>query len=241
LNLDLNEGIDLSIYLFGNSEKKINNLRKIFKKKNQSLTFLDIGANIGSVSLIIASMFDNSKVFAIEPTSYAFNKLTKNIKLNQQLIKRVHARQLFLTNNKKPSSVWSSWNFSEIYKKHNKHFGTLKKVKKNSYLKLDEFIDNEHLTKIDFIKLDVDGYELDVLKSGEKFLKKNNPVIFMEIAPYLYPEFGYNCHDLINFLEQMRYNFFDENLREIDSIYKHVNAIQDGSTQNLFLLKDLNI
>ena len=240
-NLDLNEGIDLSIYLFGNSEKKINNLRKIFKKKNQSLTFLDIGANIGSVSLIIASMFDNSKVFAIEPTSYAFNKLTKNIKLNQQLIKRVHARQLFLTNNKKPSSVWSSWNFSEIDKKHNKHFGTLKKVKKNSYLKLDEFIDNEHLTKIDFIKLDVDGYELDVLKSGEKFLKKNNPVIFMEIAPYLYPEFGYNCHDLINFLEQMRYNFFDENLREIDSIYKHVNAIQDGSTQNLFLLKDLNI
>jgi len=63
----------------------------------------------------------------------------------------------------------------------------------------------------------------------------------MEIAPYLYPEFGYNCHDLIKFLEQMRYNFFDENLREIDSIYKHVNAIQDGSTQNLFLLKDLNI
>jgi len=111
-NLDLNEGIDLSIYLFGNSKKKINNLRKIFKKKNQSLTFLDIGANIGSVSLIIASLFDNSKVFAIEPTSYAFNKLTKNIKLNQQLIKRVHARQLFLTNNKKPSSVWSSWNFS---------------------------------------------------------------------------------------------------------------------------------
>ncbi len=52
--LDLNEGIDLSIYLFGTSEKKIVNLRKIFTNKNEPLTILDIGANIGSVSLVIA-------------------------------------------------------------------------------------------------------------------------------------------------------------------------------------------
>ena len=74
--LDLNEGIDLSIYLFGTSEKKIVNLRKIFTNKNESLTILDIGANIGSVSLVIAKMFKNSKIFAIEPTNYAFNKLS---------------------------------------------------------------------------------------------------------------------------------------------------------------------
>tara|TARA_B100000902_G_C26745493_1_gene638250 strand:+ start:133 stop:612 length:480 start_codon:yes stop_codon:yes gene_type:complete len=125
-SLNLNEGIDLSIYLFGTSEKKIANLKKIFKNQNQQLTILDIGANIGSVSLIIANMFNNSKVFAIEPTTYAYNKLLNNIKLNQQLTNRVHARQLFITNNKKPLSVWSSWNFGKIDKKHNKHFGTLK-------------------------------------------------------------------------------------------------------------------
>ena len=234
-NLNLNEGIDLSIYLFGTSEKKIVNLKKIFKNTDQKLTVLDIGANIGSVSLFVANMFKNSKVFAIEPTTYAFDKLLSNIKLNHQLANRIHARQLFITNNKKPLSVWSSWNFDKTDKKHNKHFGTLKEVRKNSYIKLDEFIENENLIKVDFIKLDVDGYEIDVLKSGEKFLKKNKPIIFMEIAPYLYPEFGYSCYSLISLLKGMNYNFFDENLVEIVDIYKQVETIKDGSSKNFYL------
>ena len=234
-NLNLNEGIDLSIYLFGTSEKKISNLKKIFTNTDQPLTILDIGANIGSVSLVIANMFNNSKIFAIEPTNYAFNKLLNNIKLNQQLANRIYPRQLFITNNKKPLSVWSSWNFDKIDKKHNKHLGTLKEVKSNSYIKLDEFLENENLIKVDFIKLDVDGYEIDVLKSGEKFLKKNKPIIFMEIAPYLYPEFGYSCYSLISLLKEMNYNFFDENLVEIVDIYKQVENIKDGSSKNFFL------
>ena len=234
-SLNLNEGIDLSIYLFGTSEKKIANLKKIFKNADQPLTILDIGANIGSVSLVIANMFNNSRIYAIEPTNYAFNKLLNNIKLNQQLANRVHPRQLFITNNKKPLSVWSSWNFDKKDKKHNKHFGTLKEVKSNSYIKLDEFLENENLIKVDFIKLDVDGYEIDVLKSGEKFLKKYKPIIFIEIAPYLYPEFGYSCYNLISFLKEMNYNFFDENLIKINDIYKQVETIKDGSTKNFYV------
>ena len=234
-SLDLNEGIDLSIYLFGTSEKKIVNLRKIFTNKNESLTILDIGANIGSVSLVIAKMFENSKIFAIEPTNYAFNKLSNNLKMNQDLINRVHTRQIFISNDKKPQKVWSSWNFDSSNEKHQKHLGTLKEIKDNSYLKLDEFVEKEKLTKVDFIKLDVDGYELDVLKSGEKFLKINKPIIFTEIAPYLYPEFGYNCHELIKFFKELNYDFFDENLKKVSDISILVDTMKDGSTKNFFL------
>ena len=234
-SLDLNEGIDLSIYLFGTSEKKIINLRKIFTNKNEPLTILDIGANVGSVSLVIAKMFKNSKIFAIEPTNYAFNKLSNNLKMNQDLIDRVHTRQIFISNDKKPQKVWSSWNFDSSNEKHQKHLGTLKEIKDNSYLKLDEFIEKEKLTKVDFIKLDVDGYELDVLKSGEKFLKTNKPIIFTEIAPYLYPEFGYDCHDLIKFFKELNYDFFDENLKKVSDISILVDTMKDGSTKNFFL------
>ena len=235
-SLDLNEGIDLSIYLFGTSEKKIVNLRKIFTNKNESLTILDIGANVGSVSLVIAKMFENSKIFAIEPTNYAFNKLSNNLKMNQDLINRVHTRQIFISNDKKPQKVWSSWNFDSSNEKHQKHLGTLKEIKDNSYLKLDEFVEKEKLTKVDFIKLDVDGYELDVLKSGEKFLKINKPIIFTEIAPYLYPEFGYNCHELIKFFKELNYDFFDENLKKVSDISILVDNMKDGSTKNFFLI-----
>ena len=101
-SLDLDEGIDLSVYLFGTSERKISNLKKLLSKKDNSLTIIDIGANIGSVCLKLARIFENSKIFAIEPTNYAYNKLLNNLKLNRELENRVFLRQLFITNSKKP-------------------------------------------------------------------------------------------------------------------------------------------
>jgi FkbM family methyltransferase len=234
-SLDLDEGIDLSVFLFGTSERKILNLKKLLSKKNNSLTIIDIGANIGSVSLLLAKTFENSKIFAIEPTDYAFNKLSNNLKLNKELEKKVFLRQLFITNKKKPKEVWSSWNFDRSDEKHQKHLGTLKKIKQNAYVKLDQFIKDENLNNIDFIKLDVDGYELDILNSGEEFLRNNKPIIFIEIAPYLYPEFGYSCEELIEYIEKLNYNFYDENINKVNDILSLVNNIKDGSSKNFYL------
>ena len=234
-NLNLNEGIDLSIFLFGNSEKKILNLSKLFSKRNDPLIMIDIGANIGSVSLILAKKFKDSKVYAIEPTNYAFNKLSTNLDLNDDLKDRVFLKQLFVSENKKPQKVWSSWNFEKSNNKHQKHMGTLKEIKQNSYIRLEEFIETEKLTSVDFIKLDVDGHELDVLKSGEKSLAKIKPVIFIEIAPYLYPEFGYSCEELIKFIKNLNYNFYDENLNKVEDILSIIKNIKDGSSKNFFL------
>ncbi len=235
-NLNLDEGIDLSVYLFGSSERKISNLKKLLTEKDKSLTFIDIGANIGSVSLTLAKIFENSKIFAIEPTNYAYEKLLANLSLNKELENRVILRQLFLTNTKKPKEVWSSWNLNKSNNKHQKHLGTLKEIKENSYLRLDQFLINENLNNVDFIKLDVDGYELDVLKSGEDFLKKNKPIIFIEIAPYLYPEFGYSCEELINFIQKLNYSFLDENIKKVSNIFDYIGKIKDGGSKNFFLI-----
>ena len=235
-NLDLDEGIDLSVYLFGTSEKKISNLKTLLSKKNGPITIIDIGANIGSVSLLLAKIIQNSKIFAIEPTNYAYNKLLNNLELNKELKNRVFLRQQFISNNKKPEKVWSSWNFEKSNDKHQKHLGTLKEVKKNAYIRLDQFIKDENIKRVDFIKLDVDGHELDVLSSGEEFLIKNKPIIFIEIAPYLYPEFGYNCEELIIFIQKLNYNFLDDNLIKIPNILKEIKKIKDGSSKNFFLI-----
>ena len=235
-DLNLNEAIDLSVYLFGNSESKIFNLKQILSKKDTSLTLIDIGANIGSVSLVMAKMFNKSKIYAIEPTNYAFNKIEKNLKLNHDLADRVFLRQLFITNKRKPEKVWSSWNFDGAKEKHQKHLGIFKEIKKNSYLSLDQFKSNEKIKKVDFIKLDVDGYELEVLNSGIDLFKNDKPVMFIEIAPYLYPEFGYNCKELISFFYKFNYDFYDENLVKIPNMFDKINKIKDGSSKNFFLI-----
>ena len=131
--LDLTEGIDLSIFLFGSSEKKIVNLRKIFNA-DKKLIFLDIGANIGSVSLPLAKLFNNALIYSIEPTTYAFNKLYKNLSLNKNLKKQILINQLFISDKINPKKVWSSWNFNKNKNKHPKHKGNFKSIKSNSRL-----------------------------------------------------------------------------------------------------------
>ena len=235
--LDLNEGIDLSIFLFGTSEKKIKNLKKLFKL-NAKITIIDIGANVGSISLPLAKIFDKSKIFSIEPTNYAFKKLTKNLNLNKHLKKNIFLDQLFLSKTKKPKKVWSSWNFDNNKNKHKQHMGTLHSIKKRSYMSLNNFINLKKIKKVDFIKLDVDGHELDVLKSGEKFLKTKKPVIFIEIAPYLYPEFGYKCSELISYIKNLKYSFYNENLKKISNIDDYIKGITYGGSENFYLMKN---
>jgi len=234
--LDLNEGIDLSIFLFGTSEKKIDNLKKLFKS-NKKLTIIDIGANVGSISLPLAKIFNKSKIFAIEPTNYAFKKLTKNLNLNKNLKKNISLNQLFISKINKPKKVWSSWNFDSDNNKHKQHLGTLHSIKKKSYISLNNFIKLKKIKKVDFIKLDVDGHELDVLKSGDKFLKNNKPIIFIEIAPYLYPEFGYTCSKLITYIKKLKYSFYTEDLKKIIDIDSYVKKITNGGSENFYLMK----
>ena len=234
--LDLNEGIDLSIFLFGTSEKKIENLKKLFGL-DEKLIIIDIGANIGSISLPLAKIFNQSKIFAIEPTNYAFKKLTKNLNLNKDLKKNISLNQLFLSKINKPTKVWSSWNFDNDDNKHKQHLGTLHSIKKKSHISLNNFIKLKKIKKVDFIKLDVDGHELDVLKSGDKFLKNNKPIIFIEIAPYLYPEFGYTCSKLITYIKKLKYSFYTEDLKKIIDIDSYVKKITNGGSENFYLMK----
>ena len=70
-----------------------------------------------------------------------------------------------------------------------------------------------------------------------KFLTKVKPVIFTEIAPYLYPEFGYSCLELVTYIEKLNYEFYDENLKKVSNIINTINNIKDGSSENFFLIQ----
>ena len=229
--VDLNEGIDLGIFLNIKNEKKIFNIVKILGKH---ITIIDIGSNIGSVTLPLAKIFSKSKVISIEPTFYAFSKLKKNINLNPILKKRIKLENVFVSNqNKIVNKVHSSWNLSNDSKKHKVHFGTLKKTSK-IIKKLDKVCSN--VKKVDFIKIDVDGHELDVLKSGIKTIKKHKPFIYFEFAPYLYKEFHYTPEILINFIKKdLNYLFYDEKLKEVSNIESFIKRLK-RSSQNFFLI-----
>ena len=68
--INLREGIDLGIFLGIKNEVSIANINKILNTEDKKI-IIDIGANIGSVSLPLANMFKNSKIVSIEPTKPA--------------------------------------------------------------------------------------------------------------------------------------------------------------------------
>ena len=236
-DIDLSEAIDLHIFLFGYFEQDI----KITAKKmnlNKHKVILDIGANFGVQSLQFASNFNNSKIFAIEPTKYAFEKMIKNFDLNQDFAKNIYPEQIFLSsyNKKLPSGVYSSWNLDINSEQHAKHKGTKKETIDSKIYTLDEFTDLKNIKDVDFIKLDVDGFELDVIKGGSKYLKMFKPPIFMELAPYLYNEYGYSIDELINNLRSLNYEFYDmKKLTKIKDIYSYSKNVNDGSSTNILL------
>lgn len=236
--IDLSEAIDLHIFIFGQFEIEIKNAaRKLRLNKHKKI--LDIGANFGVQSLQFAKEFNESKIYSIEPTDYAFLKMKKNFDINNELSKNLHPFQLFLgsDNQNLPISIHSSWNLKDNIKKHAKHFGVIKNTSNASIMTLDQFVENNNIDNLDFIKLDVDGYELDVLRGGENFLKKNKPPIFMELAPYLYEEFGYKNEKLINFLISFDYKFYDLNKIElIKDISFFSKNIKDGSSKNILVI-----
>ena len=237
-SLNLSEAIDLHIFIFGGFEKEITKIAKKLKLQKYD-KIIDIGANFGVQSLQFAQNFNNSKIFSIEPTNYAFDKLIRNLKLNPNLSKKIFPYQIFLGSQgiKKPKSIYSSWNLNSGESKHIKHQGEKKSVDKSTSSTLDEFIILNKISKVDFIKLDVDGYEYDVLLGGTNFLKKTKPPIFMELAPYLYKEHGYSKEKILKLIKSFDYEFYDlKKFKKIIDIEKKISNIKDGSSENILLM-----
>ena len=109
--LDLSEGIDLSIYIFGKFEYEI--VKAILKHKlSKKPIFLDIGSNIGAQTLQLSECFKKATIHSFEPTTFGFQKIKKNISLNPKLSSRIILNQAFLSSkkNKLPRKVYASWN-----------------------------------------------------------------------------------------------------------------------------------
>ena len=228
--LDIREGIDLSIYLLGIFERHtVNAYRKFIKP---GYVVLDIGANIGAHTLIMADIVgSNGNVIAFEPTDYAYNKLIKNIDLNLRLKKNINPQQVMLSSNDESlvdELIYSSWpvDSNGIHNIHPVHMGEYKSTSNAKSCTLDSILKNLNINKVDFIKIDVDGYEYDILCGAEHTLSLLKPVLCFEFAPYVIKERGQTIEMLLNKIDSYGYKLFKENgYEELPSDAKILNKM----------------
>jgi FkbM family methyltransferase len=210
-DLDLDEGVDLAIYLFGMFERStVMACRRLVAAGD---TVLDIGANIGAHTLHLArDVGETGTVVAYEPTVFAYEKLLRNVALNPSLAPRIVAEQILLVeagSSPPPAALYSSWPLRTQADVHATHRGRLMDTTGARTLTLDEHVEGAGLRKVDFIKLDVDGHECPVLRGGAATLRKHRPVLVMELAPYVHVELGHRLEDCFDALLSQGYRFRD--------------------------------
>lgn len=210
-SLDLDEGIDFAIYLFGAFEPEL--VRCYTKLITPGSVVLDLGANIGAHTLPLARQTGpGGKVIAVEATSFAFAKLQRNSALNPGVRPQIVLHHALLASNGsslRPEALHSSWPLTGNATTHPTLAGTLKPLGQARTVTLDSLLQEESIDKVDWIKIDVDGNELPVLKGGVNMLNKDRPSILMELAPYCHADTPGQFAELLTLLWDTGYQIRD--------------------------------
>jgi len=206
--LDLNEGIDFSIYLLGAFE--VETSRACLERLEPGHVVLDIGANIGAHTLPFSkAVGGGGEVHAFEPTNYATTKLRRNLELNPEFVARVLVNQVFLGDGSisaPPAEICSSWPLQGAEEVHSAHQGVGKSTSNAKVTTLESYAFALGLSRVDLIKLDVDGNEPGVLRGGLELLEKFRPIILMEL--WRDTEESLALRELIGLLKQLQARVF---------------------------------
>lgn len=208
-DLNLSEVIDFMIYIFGGFDKKGG--KSFGEKLKSNDIIIDVGANVGSFALVVSKYIeDDGRILALEPSAYAYDKFKNNLELNESLAKRIIPIQAFVTRNQYqiPKSIHASWNMNSKKQRHPNHKGILTPTKGAIGLSLDQLVDQYSIKKLDWLKVDVDGFEKDVLLGGQHVFEYHKPNVFMELCEYSLLEHSSSVDEILSFLIQFNYHFY---------------------------------
>lgn len=204
---------------------------------------LDIGANIGYYSLVFSQLVGtNGQIFAFEPDPNNFALLKKNIEINN--LKNVTVIQKAVSDVSKPLSLYlCDYNHAQhrIYPSPRCN----EKIIVESTT-IDEYLSGkEFYNKINFVKMDVEGAEYNVLEGMKKTLKSNPSLkILCEFSPKQIREHKLEPEDVLDQLLRFGFKIYPittagEKIIPIDYNKSVISEIMDiGHGLNLFCVPD---
>jgi FkbM family methyltransferase len=179
LELDLREPVQRWIYFFGTYDERYE-AEMVRRLVDPGEVFWDVGANIGYFSLLAArALRHTGQVVAFEPGRVAYGRLLANIALNQfSNILPVKAAVV-----DKPGEV-TLYLAEDTADGCASIFGAqaaAQHCESCPAINLDEFRRRQDLPLPDFIKIDVEGAELLVLRGAEEILATSRPLLLLEM------------------------------------------------------------
>lgn len=176
---NLKETVGYEIYINGIYEKEIiGYLSKVIPINGK---ILDIGANIGAISIPLAKSRKDIQIIAVEAAAPIFNYLQNNVNLNglkniQLVNKAVYDKDDLEIDFFNPAEKYGKGSMSPVFTQNSIKVKTIT---------LDRLIQDFSFLPVHVIKIDVEGFEYFVFSGGGKLLKANNaPVIVFEFVDW---------------------------------------------------------
>jgi FkbM family methyltransferase len=178
--------------------------------------FIDIGANIGYLSLFLARI-KSRMVYSFEASSFNFSALLNNIKLNKAI--NVMPFNTYLGDKLGTASFFydadnPGASSSRVLIESNKHLNEIVKTNSLDLMRLN-------LNRIDLIKIDVEGSELFVIQGALETIARFRPFILCEMLRKWGAKFDYSPSDIITVLCDMDYVLYeivDDSIVAIDLV-----------------------
>jgi len=199
IHVDRASYVSSSIYWRGNHSTEVASFLK--RHLQPDMTFVDVGANLGELTLVAAKRLAKGRVLAFEPVPQIFAQLSRNVALNNLSHVDLFNIGLFDKTDSLP-----------IYQEQDINFGTMNEGVPSLFStgtdqqevtvplrRFDDVAREYGLEQLDVMKLDVEGAEMMVLRGAEPFLRRLRPLIITELSDTNFQRAGYTSRDLIDY------------------------------------------
>jgi FkbM family methyltransferase len=197
--------IQKDLFWYGHYE--LNSINLLIQLIEKDSIVIDIGANIGYYTIVAASRTVSGHVYAFEPLSFLCKEIEKNVLLN--CLHNVKVNHSALGSREQDSIAYLSSEdnigMSGLVPAEN-FSGKTEAVHSTT---LDKWKEIEKIKRIDIIKIDVEGGELDVLSGMRNTLAACRPIMLIEVIEHQLERFGASIEELYSFVRSYNYNAFD--------------------------------
>jgi FkbM family methyltransferase len=192
-------GMGRSIYLNKTFEPEVTKLFQNVLKPG--MTAIDVGADMGYFSVLMSTLVkDTGAVFSFEPIGWGYKRLKENCELNKCNNINTYNFALYDSNGTSympdPHAVSMLAGNNSV--KNDKSLVVELKV-------FDDISTRIGINKIDFVKIDCEGAELNILNGMKKNIEKYKPSVLAEVHFDKIKNIGYSGEDVLNFMAAHNY------------------------------------
>ena len=176
------------------------------KHIKEGTVVLDVGSNFGQMSILFSKLVgENGEVHAFEADDFIFDILKKNISANNKIGKIIpHYGAVFNVDNEVLMFPEQDFNRFETYGSYGIDYSSNKTGRQVSSLTIDSLNIQE---PISFMKIDIQGGDLQAMQGAIKTIEKNKMPILFEYEYLFEEEYNLSFQDYVDFVQSINYKF----------------------------------